>query len=165
MNMSSPTEPEAPHYVHAPETKADLPYADLAIIDLGKAITPEGRAELAAQVCDAMAKHGFFYAINHGYTSAQTARIFDIANIPFTAVEEEEKGVYTAAIKQTGSYQGYKPRQYWHIDNGVRDQLEHYNIHRDITKRQHPQPLRPFLPEIEAFAKHNHFNILHPILR
>lgn len=48
-----------------------MPYADLAIIDLEKAATPEGRAEMAAQVCDAMVKHGFFYAINHGYTSDQ----------------------------------------------------------------------------------------------
>ncbi|KAF7305253.1 Flavonol synthase/flavanone 3-hydroxylase [Mycena chlorophos] len=61
--------------------------------------------------------------------------------------------------------QGYKPRQYWHIDNGVRDQLEHYNINRDVTKREHPLAVRPFLPEIEAFAKHTHFNILHPVLR
>ena len=29
----------------------------------------------------------------------------------------------------------------------------------------HPQALRPFLPEVDAFAQHNHFNVLHPILR
>ena len=68
-----------------------------------------------------------------------------------------------------------------HINDGVRDQLEHYNsrvsfllaepfliqfsVNRDIRKRQHPGPLRPFLPEIEAFARHNHENVLHPILR
>lgn len=48
-------------------------------------------------------------------TANKTARIFDIANIPFANVEEEEKKVYIAAMKQTGSYQGYKPRQYWVI--------------------------------------------------
>ena len=73
-----------------------------------------------------------------------------------------------------------------HIDNGVRDQLEHYNskhssstmvnlyqeystpiqsVNRIVTKREHPEPLRPFLPEIDAFARHNHHHVLHPILR
>lgn len=46
-------------------------YADLAIIDLSKATTPEGRAELSRQVCEALTEVGFFYIINHGYTSAQ----------------------------------------------------------------------------------------------
>jgi isopenicillin N synthase-like dioxygenase len=46
-------------------------YADLAIIDLSKADTVEGRAGLAKQVTQAMSVHGFFYVINHGYTSEQ----------------------------------------------------------------------------------------------
>ncbi|KAF7317495.1 Flavonol synthase/flavanone 3-hydroxylase [Mycena kentingensis (nom. inval.)] len=83
----------------------------------------------------------------------------------FSAVPEAEKQVYAGTMKQTGSYQGYKLRQYWHIDNGVRDQLEHYNINRDTTKRTHPEAVRPFLPEISAFARHMHFDVLHPVLR
>lgn len=46
-------------------------YADLRIIDLSKADTSEGRAELAIQVRDSMTTQGFFYVINHGYTQAQ----------------------------------------------------------------------------------------------
>jgi isopenicillin N synthase-like dioxygenase len=38
-------------------------------------------------------------------------------------------------------------------------------VHRDVTKREHPEALRPFLPEIQAFARHNHEQVLHPILR
>ncbi|KAK0214452.1 hypothetical protein IW262DRAFT_1406179 [Armillaria fumosa] len=68
-------------------------------------------------------------------------------------------------MQQTGSYQGYKLRKYWHIDNGVQDEVELYNINRDTTKRQHPEAVRPYLAEIEAFARHNHLNVLHPILR
>lgn len=162
LRMSSLT---IPHYTHAPVTKANLEYADLAIIDLSKAGTLEGRLELAKDVREALRNQGFFYVVNHGYTSAQMARIFDIADIPFAHVSEDEKKTYAAKMKETGSFQGYKPRQYWHIDNGVRDQLEHYNINRDVTKRRHPEPLRPFLPEIGAFARHNHDDVLHPILR
>ena len=32
---------------------------------------------------------------------------------------------------------------------------------RDI----YPKAVRPFLPEIRAWTEHNHYNILHPILR
>jgi len=38
-------------------------------------------------------------------------------------------------------------------------------VSRNVTKRPHPQALRPFLPELDAFARYNHLNILHPILR
>ncbi|KJA23967.1 hypothetical protein HYPSUDRAFT_66061 [Hypholoma sublateritium FD-334 SS-4] len=163
--MSDALTPETPHYIPAPGTQTLLDYADLPIIDLTGAGTPEGRIALAAQARDAMTNHGFFYVINHGYKSEQTKRIFDIADVPFAQVEDEEKQVYAGTMKKTGSYQGYKLRQYWHIDNGVRDQLEHYNINRDISKRAHPPALRPFLPEIAEFGRHNHEEVLHPILR
>ncbi|KAF9460593.1 hypothetical protein BDZ94DRAFT_1222828 [Collybia nuda] len=157
--------PEVPHYVHPPPTKENLDFADLAVIDLEKYKTPEGKAQLVEDVRNAMTTAGFFYVINHGFTQDQTDRIFDIANLPFAHVNDEDKQKYIAHIKETGSYQGYKLRQYWHIDAGVRDQLEHYNIHHDVTKREHPEILRPFMPEIDAFSRHNHFNVMFPILR
>jgi len=46
-------------------------FADLAIVDLSKANTPEGRAELYPQLRDALHTYGFVCAINHGYTQAQ----------------------------------------------------------------------------------------------
>ena len=39
------------------------------------------------------------------------------------------------------------------------------SVNHDITRKQHPQAVRPLLPEIEAFAKFNHFQVLHPLLR
>jgi hypothetical protein len=105
-------------------------YADLVIIDLSKAATAEGRAELAVELRTALTTHGFFYIINHGYTqtqvkydkpcytrtfsfSAQTERMFDIADIPMSGVPDEEKRAYAGNSKETGLFQGYKPRQYW----------------------------------------------------
>ncbi len=38
-------------------------------------------------------------------------------------------------------------------------------VNRDISKRTHPPALRPFLPEIAEFARHNHEEVLHQILR
>jgi isopenicillin N synthase-like dioxygenase len=46
-------------------------YANLPVIDLNQAQAPDGRAELAIQVREAMSEHGFFYAINHGYRKAE----------------------------------------------------------------------------------------------
>ena len=43
----------------------------------------------------------------------QTDRIFDIADVPFTQVPEEEMKRYTADIKGTGSFRGFKPRELW----------------------------------------------------
>ncbi|KAG1737555.1 uncharacterized protein EDB91DRAFT_1083066 [Suillus paluster] len=111
--MPSLTIPQIPRYVHAPPTKENLQYADLAIIDLSKATTTEGRAELAVELRNALTTHGFFYIINHGYTQAQTERMFDIADVPMSGVAEDEKRAYAGNSKETGIFQGYKPRQYW----------------------------------------------------
>ena len=46
-------------------------WADLSIIDLSKANSPEGRAEVSMQVRDALTTSGFFYVVNHGYTHEQ----------------------------------------------------------------------------------------------
>lgn len=159
------TVPQTPRYLPALPTKENLQYADLAIIDLSKAVTAEGRTELAVELREALTTHGFCYIINHGYTQAQNERMFDIADIPMSGVPEDEKRAYTGDSKKTGIFQGYKPRQYWHIDAGVRDQHEHYNCNRHVHSLMHPQALRPFLPDIDAFVRHNHHNILHKICR
>ncbi|KAI0797316.1 Clavaminate synthase-like protein [Irpex lacteus] len=161
--MTIEAQPAVPHYVSAPRTQEDLPWADLGILDLSKASTPEGRAELAETARDALHNIGFFYVVNHGLSRTEAERIFDIADVPFSQVDEAEKIQYQGKIIETGSYQGYKPRKFWNI-NGGQDQVEAYSINRDVTKREHPQALRPYLPEIRDFASHNH-RILHTILR
>ncbi|KAK0481267.1 hypothetical protein IW261DRAFT_1397135 [Armillaria novae-zelandiae] len=148
-----------PPYIAPSVTREELEYADLPVIDL------ESTKDQVEKLRDALIKHGFFYVVGHGLAPAEKERIFSIADVAFTGVSDEEKRLYEGSMEKTGSFQGYKLRQYWHIDNGVQDQVEIYNLNRDITKRQHPEALRPYLPEIEAFGKHNHFNVLHPILQ
>ena len=46
-------------------------WADLEMVDLSKAATPEGRAELAPRVAEIMRTTGFMYIVNHGLTHAQ----------------------------------------------------------------------------------------------
>ncbi|TBU25805.1 Clavaminate synthase-like protein [Dichomitus squalens] len=162
--MPATTVPPVPHYEPAPETKEEFDYADVPIIDFSKVHTPEGRAELMPQVRDAMHTYGFMRVVNHGLSQAQNDRIIDIADVPFTQVSEEEQRQLVAKVRE-GDWKGYKPRQYWHIDNGVRDQIEHYGVIRPAFGQQHPKALQPFLPEVRAFMEFCHFDILHPILR
>ncbi|TFK52774.1 Clavaminate synthase-like protein [Heliocybe sulcata] len=163
--MPSLTLPYAEPYNPAPPPTEELDYVDLPVLDFSKTSTPKGWATLAEIAKNAMATQGFLTVINHGYTAAQTKRMFDIANIPFDHVPPEEKGRYVSNMKETGSYQGYKLPQLFHIENGVYDRKEQYSINFDVEKRSHPEALRPFLPEIEAFGKFCHFHIVHPILK
>ncbi|KAJ3711648.1 hypothetical protein DFJ43DRAFT_1044312 [Lentinula guzmanii] len=80
-----------------------------------------------------MSNQGFFYLIGHGYSKEQMERMFDIADVPFSQVGDQEKEKYLASMKQAGSYQGYKLRRFWHVDNGVLDQVETYNSKRPPT--------------------------------
>jgi isopenicillin N synthase-like dioxygenase len=88
--------------------------------------------------------------------------MFSVTQLTFDGVSDEEKKRY--AGKSPDEYEGYKPKQTWHIEQGIHDQIEHYNIRRHVGKYSHPQALQPFVPLMEAFARHN-FNILVPILR
>ncbi|KAG7095894.1 hypothetical protein E1B28_006582 [Marasmius oreades] len=152
-----------PPYAFPSPTTQRLEYADLAVIDLSKASTSEGSKGLAGQLARAMHEQGFFYVVNHGYTQEQTNRIFSIANQTFDGVSREEKELYTGESESI--YEGYKPKQAWKIQNGVRDQIEHYNINRDVNRHSHPEALRPFTDEVKAFAHHNHHKVLVPILQ
>ncbi|TFY80316.1 hypothetical protein EWM64_g3697 [Hericium alpestre] len=163
--MPAITVPPIPQWKPAPPTEAELDWAQLEIIDLAQVHTPEGRAEQARKARDALHKQGFFYVVNHGLESDQVERMFDIASVPFTQVAPEEKNIYEAKIKETGTFMGYKPLQYWHIANGVKDRLEHYNLNRNVDLKQHPVALRSLLPEIRSFIKFNHEKVVHELDR
>ncbi|KAF5349237.1 hypothetical protein D9756_009415 [Leucocoprinus leucothites] len=157
-----PVQSQIPVYSPAPPTDAELDYADLPIIDFSNVTSGEGRTALAEQVKNAMLNHGFFYVINHGYTREQTKRAFDIANMPFEHVSDAEKRVYTADMK--GQARG-RVISLASTGTSPKECTISWKLNRDITKRQHPEPIRPLLPEVQAFAKHSHFNVLHPVLR
>ncbi|KAI6145075.1 hypothetical protein BKA82DRAFT_27836 [Pisolithus tinctorius] len=140
--MSVTASPPVPHYNAAPPTNADLDYADLPTINLSKMESAQCRATLASQVRDALLTHGFFYIVNHGYSQAQTDRMFDITDVPFSCVSDEEKRLYADIDQETGWYRAYKLRQHWHIDAVVRDHIEFIN-NRDVHKQGHPEALRP----------------------
>ncbi|OAX35551.1 Clavaminate synthase-like protein [Rhizopogon vinicolor AM-OR11-026] len=164
--MTSLDLPYVPHYVAAPPTEEPLEYAEIPTIDISRADTEEGRAELAIEVREALHNHGFFYVVNHGYSQAQTTRMFDIADAAFSAVSDSEKRLYLSRRQEDGSMPGYTLREYTDTYGKVHDQLQQYALcESHENKRQHPEAVRPLLPEIKEFNKYNHLNVLYPILR
>lgn len=89
MSISS-QKPAIPHYHHAPGTEENcrwclkfiyypdwlryvdvVDWADLAVVDMSNAHSPEGRRQLTKQVHDAIKNEGFLYVVNHGIPAEQ----------------------------------------------------------------------------------------------
>lgn len=49
--------------------------------------------------------------------------MFDVAEVPFSQVPEEEKQLYADNIKANATYQGYKFRQVWVCPRSLRSSL------------------------------------------
>ncbi|OAX38740.1 Clavaminate synthase-like protein [Rhizopogon vinicolor AM-OR11-026] len=162
--MFNHTLPNVPHYEPAPPTKASLEYIDLEIIDFSKADTEEGRAALADQVKKGLRNQGFLYIVNHGYTQEETTRMFDIADVHFSCIPDDEKRKYTANMFETGSEAGFKPRKYWET-SGIPDHIEQYSYNRGVDMPEHPEALFPLLPEVDKLYNFSHFNVVYTILR
>lgn len=79
-------------YVHPPETKESLPWAELVTLDLEDYPRPGGKERLAKQLEHAVHHVGFFYVKNYGLTQEQVDRQFTIAQALFELpVEEKER--------------------------------------------------------------------------
>ena len=53
-----------------------MDWAEIPIVDISKAGTPDGRAELVTAVCNAMHTIGMFYAVNHGLLMEEVSPSF-----------------------------------------------------------------------------------------
>ena len=81
-----------------------------------------------------------------------------------TNTPTDEKQRLEGTMKKTGSYQGFKLRKYWTIDQGVRDQIEQYNFNRDLSLREHPSTFQPYAEEIGDLTDYCHKIILYRLL-
>ncbi|KAM5546258.1 hypothetical protein V8D89_000384 [Ganoderma adspersum] len=71
--------------------------------------------------------------------------MFDIVDVPFSEVPDDEQTRFLSKVRD-------KPRQFWHFDNGVRDQIQNYAVVRPAFEQQHPKALHLFLPEIHEYG-------------
>ncbi|KAJ6567007.1 hypothetical protein B0H19DRAFT_1139129 [Mycena capillaripes] len=155
---------EVPKWKPPTPTQHDLPWADILTVDLSRYDT--NWEELVEIVSTALERDGFFYVVGHGLSAETLSRQFDLAQLTFEGVSTEEKEMHRAPIAEEGSFIGYKLQNYWEIKDGVRDRIEHYNLYQNSIDpvTRHPEPLRPYVPEVEGFLKETRQKVLRRIL-
>ncbi|KAF3400917.1 hypothetical protein DPV78_005756 [Talaromyces pinophilus] len=154
-------------YTHPPETKADLPWAELVTLDLEDYHRPGGKERLAKQLEHAVHHVGFFYVKNFGLSQEQVDQQFTLAQNFFELpVEEKEKYEvnYGAA-----DYNGWRRPGRYVAANNARDNVEMYNFAKFTKdfegKYKHPDLIKAHLSEIETFHRALHANVVLPLLR
>ncbi|KAI9640046.1 hypothetical protein NHQ30_011609 [Ciborinia camelliae] len=155
-----------PTYTHPPETKEDLPWAELVTLDLSDFNNQGGKERLAKQLEHAVHHVGFFYVKSFGLSQDQVDRQFTLAKNFFT-LPVDEKAKYEVDYANA-DYNGW--RRSGHRTTGtVKDNIEIYNIPKFTKdfegKYAQPPLLQAHLPEIEVFSKALHSNVVLPLLR
>lgn len=153
-------------YVHPPETKEDLPWAELVTLDLEDYDRPGGKERLAKQLEHAVHHVGFFYVKNFGLTQEQIDQQFTLAKNFFNLdVSEKEKYEIDYA---NADYNGWRrPNRAQH--SGVADNIEIYNFAKFTKdfegKYDQPDLLKAHMSDIEFFSRTLHSNVVIPLLR
>ncbi|KAH6995424.1 Clavaminate synthase-like protein [Ilyonectria destructans] len=163
--MPHQSEAKLEPFVPVLPTSETLEYAELVSLDFSTWDQgPEAIKALAQKLNHAMRTQGFFLIQNHGVPIETINRQVDIGHHVLTKTPLEEKQRLEGPMKQTGSYQGFKLRNFWTIDQGVKDQIEQYNWNRDLSLREHPSTLQPFIPEVQELGDYLHKTVLYRIL-
>jgi gibberellin 2-oxidase len=120
--------PSIPHWKRPEKTTADLPWADIKVIDLSTYDLPGGKERLAEDLREAVScfsnmqmfgigakmviqvhKTGFFSLTSTGFTPEEVQRQYDIGQEYFhLPVEEKGDAKYRCDFTQ-GNYFGYRP--------------------------------------------------------
>ncbi|KAH8699106.1 Clavaminate synthase-like protein [Talaromyces proteolyticus] len=158
--------PEVDHFVPVEPSKEPIEFVELKVLDFSKYNDgPEARKQLAEEVRQAMTTQGFFTIINHGISQSEIERQVDIGHTIFKRTPPEEKESLKAPIVEKGSYFGFKPRGHWRLMTGKKDNIENFNVSRDMKQTPQPTAMKPFIPEIQKFIDFTHNDILFKIYR
>ncbi len=157
-------------FIPVPPTKEHVDTVDITSIDISQYIDgPEGlesRIKLAKQLETSIITQGFFNIINYGFDQSKLEKLYSIAQSLFELPESEKIKYHKDKNGPTGNIApGFKPREYWYMQNGVRDQIEFFNFqyltHKNLKfKQNHPEILRAYLNEYSDFYNHIQYNIL-----
>lgn len=98
----------------------------MATVDLSKYGTPEGNAELAQTLIDAIRTKGFFYVKNFEISQEAVDRQFALGQ-RFYELPIEEKSKYVPNL-DAGEYNGYRPAGRRILGGGIPDKTEVWNM-------------------------------------
>ncbi|KAH6614825.1 hypothetical protein C7974DRAFT_320665 [Boeremia exigua] len=153
-------------YTHPPETKEDLPWAELVTLDLEDYNRPGGKERLSKQLEHAVHHVGFFYVKNFGLSQEQVDRQFTLAK-HFFQLPTAEKEKYEINYAEA-DYNGWR-RPGRSLVAQAKDNIEIFNFPKFtpdfVGKYAYPDLLTAHLPEIEVFQRALHANVVLPLLR
>ncbi|KAB8073250.1 hypothetical protein BDV29DRAFT_201924 [Aspergillus leporis] len=154
-------------YDHVPETKENLDWADLITLDLSLYEQPGGKEELVKQLDHAVRNVGFFYVKNFNISQEEVDRQFALGREFYALPLEEKLKYHNTNDLERGEYNGYRPAGHRILGNGVRDNVQVYNIPKfdGHHQRQQPPVLANNIDEIEAFSRKCHTEVVEKLLR
>ncbi|KAF9892253.1 hypothetical protein FE257_002030 [Aspergillus nanangensis] len=154
-------------YDHVPETNEDLDWADLITLDLGLYDQDNGKEKLVKQLDHAVRKVGFFYVKNFNIPQDEVDRQFALGRAFYALPLEEKLKYHSSSDLERGEYNGYRPAGHRVLGNGIRDNVQVYNIPKfdGHHHRQQPAILQDHIAEIEAFSRKCHTEVVEKLLR
>ncbi|KAL7417102.1 hypothetical protein BDY24DRAFT_432851 [Mrakia frigida] len=133
-------------YSTLPETKKDLPWADLVALDLSLFDQPGGKETLAKQLKTAVHDVGFFYVVNFGISQERVDKQFAIGKEVFDLPFAEKEPF--AADHANGGYNGYTGRELNHFKNQNTDGFQRNS---NIEVWNAPKVSLSFIPEFDEW--------------
>lgn len=156
--MPVSSRPLVKQWVSPKETKEDLDWADLTVLDISSFDEPGGKQKLADQLKQAVNKDGFWAVVGHGISQEEFDRQFALGQHFFEDYTLEEKKAQEVQFDQ-GNYFGYKIRGNKKVfGTEILDNVETFNIakftkdglYEDFFK----QPfIKEHREELEALSK------------
>ncbi|OTB00322.1 hypothetical protein M426DRAFT_237690 [Hypoxylon sp. CI-4A] len=154
-------------YEHVPVTKENLPWADLITLDLGLYEQPGGKQELVKQLDHAVRNVGFFYVKNFNISQEEVDRQFALGREFYNLPLEEKLKYHNQQDLESGEYNGYRPAGHRVLGNGIKDNVQVYNIPKfdGYHQRKQPPVLEANIKEIESFSRKCHDEVVVKLLR
>ncbi|KAL2814094.1 hypothetical protein BDW59DRAFT_167296 [Aspergillus cavernicola] len=158
---------EIPRYDQVPETKEDLDWAELVTIDLSRFDEPGGKEALVQQLDHAVKNMGFFYVKNFNIAQEEIDRQFALGREFYALPLQEKLKYHSWSDLERGEYNGYRPAGHRILGNGIRDNVQVYNIPKFDGHHPRAQPpiLASHITEIEAFSRKCHTEVVEKLLR
>ncbi|KAJ3466699.1 hypothetical protein MRS44_004263 [Fusarium solani] len=154
-------------YEQVPVTKENLDWAELATLDLSLFDQPGGKEELVKQLDHAVRNIGFFYVKNFNISQEEVDRQFALGREFYALPLEEKLKYHNESDLVKGEYNGYRPAGNRIIGNGIKDNIQVYNIPKfdGFHERHQPPVLGTNIKEIEAFSRKCHDEVVVKLLR
>lgn len=171
--------------LHPPGTNEKFDAITLNAIDLS--LYKEGtehleqRKQLARSLEESISTYGFFNIVNFGLSREFVDQVktigYETVALPssvkssfLASTERKEDEVVTEEKLGGERDQGFKPKGYWEIKEGVRDSITHYNVRETYhdsfvaKKQKHPPPIADNINVVARYFNHIHQVVLPRLL-